>query len=61
MGIGDFLGMRWVIWEGKVPPQQIFNDIMTFIQCGLSPTNSLEDKGRKKHKYPLIEPVKDNP
>lgn len=58
MGIGDFLGMRWVIWEGKVPPQQIFNDIMTFIQCGLSPIHSLkqEHKEKKKLKYTPTKP-----
>lgn len=53
MGIGDFLGMRWVLWEGKVPPQQIFEDIMTFIQYGLSSINSLEQerKEKKRVKY----------
>lgn len=48
MGIGDYLGMRWVIWEDRVPPQKIFKDIMTFIQYGLSTTNSLEQEHKEK-------------
>lgn len=60
MGIGDFLGMRWVLWEGKVPPQQIFKDIMTFIQYGLSSINSLEQE-RKEKKRLKYKPAKDNP
>jgi len=48
MGIGDYLGMRWVIWEDRVPPQNIFKDIMTFIQYGLSTTNSLEQEHKEK-------------
>jgi AcrR family transcriptional regulator len=58
MGIGDFLGMRWVIWEGKVPPQHIFKDIMTFIQYGLSSRNSLGRWGKKRAKD---KPAEDNP
>lgn len=49
MGIGDFLGMRWVIWEDRVPPQKLFKDIMTFIQYGLSSINFLGHKEKKKH------------
>jgi len=51
MGIGDFLGMRWVIWEGKVPPKRIFKDIMTFIRYGLSTTNSLDQEHKKRFEY----------
>jgi AcrR family transcriptional regulator len=35
MGIGDFLGMRWVLWGGQSPPDQIFEDVMAFIRHGL--------------------------
>jgi len=28
MGIGDFLGMRWVLWEERDPPAQVL-DTMT--------------------------------
>ena len=37
MGIGDFLGMRWVLWENQPPPDDVFEDLMTFILHGLSP------------------------
>lgn len=37
MGIGDFLGMRWVLWEKEPPSDKIFEDLMTFILHGLSP------------------------
>ena len=35
MGIADFVGMRWGLWEGKAPPEHAFDDIMSFIQRGL--------------------------
>ncbi len=38
MGIFDFLGMRWVLWEGTVPPRKAFNDVFAFIAHGLSAT-----------------------
>ncbi|MCL5264955.1 MAG: TetR/AcrR family transcriptional regulator [Chloroflexi bacterium] len=40
MGIGDFLGMRWVLWENQPPPDEIFEDLMNFILHGLSPRTS---------------------
>jgi len=36
MGIFDFLGMRWVLWEGTTPPKKAFNDVFAFIAHGLS-------------------------
>ncbi|MEM6996930.1 MAG: TetR/AcrR family transcriptional regulator [Myxococcota bacterium] len=38
MGIFDFVGMRWVLWEGNVPPRKAFNDVFAFIAHGLSAT-----------------------
>lgn len=35
MGIGQFLGMRWVYWENKDVPEEIFEDAMSFIFNGL--------------------------
>lgn len=35
MGICDFLGMRWVLWEGATPPDDVFNAVMTFIRRGM--------------------------
>lgn len=35
MGIADFIGMRWGLWERKRPPEASFEDIMTFIARGM--------------------------
>lgn len=37
MGIADFVGMRWGLWEGRSPPETVFQDLMTFIETGLAP------------------------
>lgn len=36
MGIFDFLGMRWVLWEEDLPPKKVLDDVFTFIAHGLS-------------------------
>jgi AcrR family transcriptional regulator len=42
MGIGDFLGMRWVLWEkGEIPPK-VFETMMSFVRFGLSPEAAKE-------------------
>lgn len=35
MGIGQFLGMRWVYWEGKEVPNEVFEAAMEMIFNGL--------------------------
>lgn len=35
MGISEFLGMRWVLWEGESPPDHVFESIMSFIRFGM--------------------------
>lgn len=35
MSIGQFLGMRWVFWEGKDVPKEVFDAAMTLIFKGL--------------------------
>ena len=35
MGIFDFIGMRWVLWEGQLPPPEVRQDVLTFIASGL--------------------------
>jgi AcrR family transcriptional regulator len=35
MGILDFMGMRWVLWEGKLPSQEVLDDMLRFIRDGL--------------------------
>jgi AcrR family transcriptional regulator len=45
MGIGDFIGMRWVVWTTDGIPADVFDDVMRFIQRGLSGTSSLKKEG----------------
>lgn len=37
MGIGDFLGMRWVIWEEDPGLERVLDAAMDLIQSGLDP------------------------
>jgi len=47
MGIGELIGMRWVLWdeEGAEPaagprpevPEEVFEEMMQFIERGLAP------------------------
>jgi AcrR family transcriptional regulator len=37
MGLGDFLGMRWVLWGQDGMPDDVFESTMAFIQRGLAP------------------------
>ena len=36
MGLGDFLGMRWVLWNEDGMPDDVFESVMAFIQHGLA-------------------------
>jgi AcrR family transcriptional regulator len=36
MGIADFVGMRWVLWE-KTPPREVVASALAFVQAGLAP------------------------
>jgi AcrR family transcriptional regulator len=36
MGIGDFVGMRWVLWEKRGPSPAVLDGMMTFILRGLA-------------------------
>ncbi len=40
MGIAELIGARYVQWEGRPPPDEVFDDVMTFISCALSPPRS---------------------
>ncbi len=35
MGIGDFLDMYWVLWDGEVLPEEAFENVMAFIRYGI--------------------------
>ncbi len=37
MGIGSFLGLRYPVWEGRVPPDEVIEAAMAFIRGGLRP------------------------
>jgi len=35
MGMAHFLGMRWMLWEGKAIPSVQFESVLEFIQSGI--------------------------
>lgn len=35
MGIFDFLGMRWVLWEDRLPPKKTIDDVFALVRDGL--------------------------
>ena len=37
MGIAELTGARYVQWEGRTPPDEVLDEVMTFISCALSP------------------------
>jgi AcrR family transcriptional regulator len=37
MGISEFAGGRWVLWEEHAPPPEVFDDIMRFIERAIAP------------------------
>ncbi len=37
MGIFDFIGMRWVLWEGRLPPPAVRESVLSFIAAALTP------------------------
>jgi AcrR family transcriptional regulator len=37
MGIFDFLGMRWALWEGRMPPKRALDDVFAFIGRAMAP------------------------
>jgi hypothetical protein len=37
MGVSEFVGARWVLWEGTPPPDDVFEELMAFITCALRP------------------------
>ncbi len=36
MGIAEFTGGHWVLNEGSAPPDEVFEQIMAFIERGLT-------------------------
>ncbi len=52
MGIGDFLGMRWVLWEGKAQQERVLDTAMEFIGHGLAaqPAKTARKTQRKQQR-----------
>ncbi len=47
MGIGDFVGMRWVVWSEETIPDHIFEQAMHFIVHGLAGQEQSQPEGGK--------------
>lgn len=47
MGIGEMIGMRWVLWgdEGASVPDEVFDDMMLFIRRGLAAPGAPRTEG----------------
>lgn len=45
MGIAELIGARYVQWEGRPPPDDVLDEVMTFIACALSPPNAAAAEG----------------
>lgn len=41
MAMGDFMGMRWVLWEGRLPPDSAIDAMMQFIRQGIGVVGNL--------------------
>jgi len=44
MGIADFLGMRWVLWDSESPSDEVFETMMAFIRHGIDLCHEAESK-----------------
>ncbi|MBS4214961.1 TetR/AcrR family transcriptional regulator [Neobacillus rhizophilus] len=43
MGITDYLGMKWVLWENREVTDSMIEEVMSFIKYGIA--NNLDTKG----------------
>lgn len=51
MGVGELIGMRWVLWEGsRSVPDDVFEETMRFIERALGAHQSDSDARRDKRK-----------
>lgn len=44
MGIGHFIALRWVVWEGQAVPDSVFASMMDFLLNGLLPLDKDSSK-----------------
>ncbi len=42
MGAAHFVGMRWVVWDGRQPPDEVLESLRRFIHDGLRPRPDAE-------------------
>lgn len=51
MGIGELIGMRWILWEGSAGevPDEVLDEMMRFIQRGLGTGASDDSHTDKEH------------
>lgn len=35
MGIGHFLGLRYCLWRNEVPPDEVLDEVMSFVEQGI--------------------------
>lgn len=50
MGIADFLGMRWVLWDNEIPSEDVFESMFSFIRHGMDPRPAPSEDGKDGHK-----------
>lgn len=44
MGIAELIGARYVQWEGRTPPDEVLDEVMTFISCALKLQGAASDR-----------------
>ena len=44
MGVGDFVGMRWVVWTGQPIPDEVLENVMEFVRRGLLPSDGSRER-----------------
>ncbi|HSP79211.1 MAG TPA: TetR/AcrR family transcriptional regulator [Myxococcaceae bacterium] len=50
MGIGDYLGMRWVLWEGEQGQERVLDTAMDFIRHGMDGRPAVAEPDSKRRK-----------
>lgn len=44
MGIGHFLGLRYCLWQKKLPERAVMDEVMNFVAGGMAPTKPAKIK-----------------
>lgn len=45
MGAADFLGMRWVLWNDRLPPEEVIQSMVAFMRHGIDARPAPEAAG----------------